>query len=71
MNLLCVGISHHTAPLDVRERLWFSSEEIRQTLPLLRPIGIGECVMFSTCNRTELYVLTENNTIPPEEIKRI
>jgi glutamyl-tRNA reductase len=71
MNLLCAGISHHTAPLDVRERLWFSSEEIRQTLPLLRPIGIGECVMFSTCNRTELYVLTENNTIPPEEIKRI
>ena len=71
MNLLCVGISHHTAPLDVRERLWFSSEEIRQTLPRLKPLGIGECVMFSTCNRTELYVLTENNTLPSEEIKRI
>ena len=71
MNLLCAGISHHTAPLDVRERLWFSSEEIRQTLPLLKPIGISECVMFSTCNRTELYVLTENNTFPAEEIKRI
>jgi glutamyl-tRNA reductase len=71
MNLLCAGISHHTAPLDVRERLWFSSEEIRQTLPLLKPIGIAECVMFSTCNRTELYVLTENNTLPSEEIKRI
>ena len=71
MNLLCAGISHHTAPLDVRERLWFSSDEIRQTLPLLKPIGISECVMFSTCNRTELYVLTENNTFPAEEIKRI
>jgi glutamyl-tRNA reductase len=71
MNLLCAGISHHTAPLDVRERLWFSSEEIRQTLPLLKPIGISECVMFSTCNRTELYALTENNTLPSEEIKRI
>ncbi|MCX6123088.1 MAG: glutamyl-tRNA reductase [Ignavibacteriales bacterium] len=71
MNLLCAGISHHTAPLDVRERLWFSSEEIRQTLPLLKPTGIEECVMFSTCNRTELYVLTENNTLPAEDIKRI
>lgn len=71
MNLLCAGISHHTAPLDVRERLWFSSEEIRQTLPLLRTIGISECVMFSTCNRTELYVLTEKNTFPAEEIKKI
>ena len=71
MNLLCVGISHHTAPLDVRERLWFSSEETRQTLPLLRPMGMGECVLFSTCNRTEVYVLTENNIVPSEEIKKI
>jgi glutamyl-tRNA reductase len=71
MNLLCAGISHHTAPLDVRERLWFSSEEIRQTLPLLKPLGIGECVMFSTCNRTELYVLTENNILLSEHIKKI
>jgi glutamyl-tRNA reductase len=71
MNLLCVGISHHTAPLDVRERLWFSSEEIRQTLPLLKPVGIDECVMFSTCNRTELYVLTGGNSLPSEELKRI
>jgi glutamyl-tRNA reductase len=71
MNLLCVGISHHTAPLDVRERLWFSSKEIRQTLPLLKPIGIGESVMFSTCNRTELYMLTENTTLRAEEIKRM
>ena len=71
MNLLCVGISHHTAPLDVRERLWFSSEEIQHTLPLLKPFGISECVMFSTCNRTELYALIENNTLPSEEIKKI
>jgi len=71
MNLLCAGISHHTAPLDVRERLWFSSEEIRQTLPLLKPLGITECVMFSTCNRTELYALTEKSAFPAEEIKKI
>jgi len=71
MNLLCAGISHHTAPLDVRERLWFSCEEIRQTLPLLKSLGIGECVMFSTCNRTELYVLTENKALPSEEIKKL
>jgi glutamyl-tRNA reductase len=71
MNLLCVGISHHTAPLDVRERLWYSSEEIRQTLPVLKPLGIEECVMFSTCNRTELYVLMGAGAVLSEEIKRI
>ena len=71
MNLLCVGISHHTAPLDVRERLWFSSDEIRQTLPSLISAGLDECVMFSTCNRTELYTLTQNSTLSTEEIKGI
>ncbi|HVN49562.1 MAG TPA: glutamyl-tRNA reductase [Bacteroidota bacterium] len=59
MNLLCVGISHHTAPLDVRERLWFSDAEIRQVLLSLKQFGCAESVLFSTCNRTELYVLTE------------
>jgi glutamyl-tRNA reductase len=71
MNLLCVGISHHTAPLDVRERLWFSAEEIRRTLPLFKPLGASESVLFSTCNRTELYVLTEHGTVNPEDVKHL
>jgi glutamyl-tRNA reductase len=71
MKLFCAGISHHTAPLDVREQLWFSSEEIRHTLPLFKPLGIDECVMFSTCNRTELYILTESSAFLSEEIKKI
>ena len=71
MNLLCVGISHHTAPLEVRERLWFSDEEIRLTLPLLRPLGASESVLFSTCNRTELYVLTEDAALKSENLKNL
>jgi glutamyl-tRNA reductase len=71
MNLLCVGISHHTAPLDVRERLWFSLDEIRSTLPLLKPLGSSESVLFSTCNRTELYVLLENGSIKPDVLKNL
>jgi glutamyl-tRNA reductase len=71
MNLLCVGISHHTAPLDVRERLWFSSDEIRLTLPLLKSFSVSESVLFSTCNRTELYVLTDGETTKPNELKKI
>lgn len=70
MNLLCIGISHHTAPLDVRERLWFSKDELRRTLPLFKPFGASECVLFSTCNRTELYILTEDGKIEPDELKK-
>jgi len=70
MNLICVGISHHTAPIDVRERLWFSSDEIRRTLPLLKPLEVSESVLFSTCNRTELYIVMENGTIEPDALKK-
>ncbi len=60
MNLLCVSISHHTAPLEVRERLWFSPEEIHSFLPSLRDRIRVDAAMFSTCNRTELYVFSSN-----------
>jgi glutamyl-tRNA reductase len=69
MNLVCVGISHHTALLDVREKLWFSPDEIRHTLPLIKSIGADEAVMFSTCNRTELYVFCENGIPKPNDLK--
>jgi glutamyl-tRNA reductase len=55
MDLFCIGINHRTAPLDVRERVWFSDEETARTLPLFRERNLRECVLVSTCNRTELY----------------
>ena len=52
--LVCLGISHKTAPLPVRERLALSEE--RQTA-LLQRVGAGraEALLVSTCNRVELY----------------
>jgi len=59
VNLICAGISHNTAPLEMRERLWFSPAEIRAALPHLRSLGFSECVLFSTCNRTEVYAFSD------------
>ena len=60
MPIACVGLSHHTAPLAVRERLAFGREELLSALELareseLRSAGIAELTLVSTCNRTELY----------------
>ncbi len=56
MTLLVVGISHHNAPLDVRERLAFPADRQPEALADLasRP-GVAEAVLVSTCNRTEIY----------------
>jgi len=59
MNLHAIGISHNTAALEIRERMWLSDDEIRAVLPRLKAERhFEECVLVSTCNRTELYGLS-------------
>jgi glutamyl-tRNA reductase len=60
MNLLVVGVSHHTAPVELLERL---SVPAGQTPPLLAALlsrpPISEAVVLSTCNRVEVYAAVE------------
>jgi glutamyl-tRNA reductase len=56
--LIVVGVSHHGAPLDVRERLAYRASEVQPLLDRLRAAGEArEAVLLSTCNRTELYLV--------------
>ena len=58
MAVIMLGVSHHGAPLDVRERLAFASREVLPALEQLRrQAGVREGVLLSTCNRTELYLV--------------
>ena len=55
-RLICLGLSHHTAPVDVRERLSLGPEGIHEILnEHARDAGTGELVILSTCNRFEIY----------------
>ncbi|HEU4975325.1 MAG TPA: glutamyl-tRNA reductase [Baekduia sp.] len=57
-ELLCLGISHKTAPVAVRERLSLSTKEAGQLCAdLVATDDVREAVAISTCNRTELYVV--------------
>ncbi|MEJ2184908.1 MAG: glutamyl-tRNA reductase [Gemmatimonadota bacterium] len=56
MSLAVVGLSHHTAPLDVREQLVFTPQQAERAMLELKSTGAAaEAVILSTCNRTELY----------------
>ena len=70
MNLRCIGISHHTAPIDIRERMWFSNEEVRAALATLREAQIDEGVLVSTCNRTELYYVPRKDEKDGDAIRQ-
>ncbi|MEY2892544.1 MAG: hypothetical protein RJA98_2452 [Pseudomonadota bacterium] len=58
MSVFALGLNHTTAPLDLRGRFAFSTEQLNPTLRALRArIQRGpEVALVSTCNRTELYV---------------
>lgn len=56
MALSLIGISHRTAPVELREKLSFGEPELKRALEDLRGRSQGEeSVLLSTCNRTELY----------------
>lgn len=66
MPITVVGISHHTAPLEVREALAMSPERSLAALRALTDAGHArEAVVVSTCNRTELYLETERVLAEP------
>ncbi|CAN7199035.1 glutamyl-tRNA reductase [Trinickia sp. LjRoot230] len=67
MQLLTIGINHHTAPVALRERVAFPLEAIEPALGGLRTLWAGraslgapEAAILSTCNRTELYCATDD-----------
>jgi glutamyl-tRNA reductase len=65
MKLLVTGVSHKTAPVEVRECLAFREETLPAALAdLKRREGIVEALILSTCNRVEVTVTTEDDADP-------
>jgi len=59
------GLNHKTAPVEIREKLYLSETEIRSFLDLTRET-LAECVVLSTCNRTEIYAVSDSENIDLE-----
>jgi glutamyl-tRNA reductase len=59
MHLTLVGLSHKTAPVEIREKLTFPAHRQEEALSLLLATpDVAEAVVLSTCNRTEIYAVT-------------
>jgi glutamyl-tRNA reductase len=61
VHLFLLGVSHRTAPVDLRERLDFSSRDLGAAVEAVatRP-SAAESVVLSTCNRSEIYIATSD-----------
>jgi glutamyl-tRNA reductase len=61
MEILCLGLSHHTAGIDLREKFAIPDGEIAAAAAALSHApGVSEAVIVSTCNRVEFYLAAEH-----------
>jgi glutamyl-tRNA reductase len=55
MDLNIIGLNHNTAPLELRERFVFHTDQISRALLELKSKKVTQVTILSTCNRTEIY----------------
>ena len=71
MNIVCLGLSHQTAHVNVRERFALPDARLAEALQRLRTVpGVKEAVILSTCNRTEFYLAGDPRRPAPETVFR-
>ena len=69
MKVVVVGLNHKTAEVEIRERFSFSESQSMEALKRLITLeDMLECMLLSSCNRTEIYVVVENEKKALEEI---
>ena len=61
MRIIALGLNHHTAPVEVREKLAFTESDQPQALMrLVEEYGLSEAAILSTCNRSEFYMVGDD-----------
>jgi len=63
MTLTLIGVNHKTAPIEVRERIAISRDDLPEVTRALAAVpGVSECMIVSTCNRVEILAAVESPT---------
>ncbi len=68
MKIVAIGLNHQTANLALREQLTVGPEEMNEALGALR-LRVGNGVILSTCNRSEVYALVPSAVQGTESLK--
>ncbi|MBP5971159.1 glutamyl-tRNA reductase [Brasilonema sp. CT11] len=69
MNIAVVGLSHKTAPVEIREKLSIPEEQIENAIALLCSYPhIEEAAILSTCNRLEIYTVVTQTDLATQEV---
>ncbi len=70
-NLILIGLSHKTAPVETRELLSLPATQLPAFYERLAESGVDESVYVSTCNRVEVYMTADDRESAVETIKKL
>jgi glutamyl-tRNA reductase len=71
MNLFAISINHRTAPVELREALYLKDDEIRSFINFAKDNLLNEGLVLSTCNRTEIFGIPNNNELSHDKIQNL
>jgi len=71
MNLIAISINHKTAPVELREAVYLKEDEIRPFINLAKENRIKEGLVLSTCNRTEIFGIPDNNEVSHDNFQNL
>lgn len=72
LNILCFGLSHRTASVEIRERFAVSDGDLEKVTHATAALpGVDEAVIVSTCNRVEFYLAAANETEAFAAVERL
>lgn len=69
MRIAVIGVNHNNAPIEIREKVAFSDAKKIDAINYLLDMEIEEVIILSTCNRSEIYIVSHdiNNSIKDVE----
>lgn len=63
-NLILLGCNHHDTPLEIREQVALSHDDVTSLRSLIiKKAGIREALILNTCNRVEFYIVAESDNV--------
>jgi glutamyl-tRNA reductase len=71
MNFLAISINHRTAPVELREALHLSEDEVRVMINSAKENLLKEGLILSTCNRTEIYGIPQEAELNHSQIQTL
>ncbi len=69
-DIVLIGLNHKTAAVELRERIAFSKDEVKDALGIIQKYpSIEEILLLSTCNRVEVLIISENTRDAANDVK--